>query len=311
MLWPSSSGLSLQLNPLPDATLPGLMQSPFGWLLLLACVLVQGVVHLRGVRAAQLAAATVGLVYLLAAGRAADSMVPVGVATLAFLIASAAIIAAHRHSAARMEEIIEICDIDEATQCLNRRGFARQLAYLTADSARHGGEIALVALDLDHFKQVNDRYGHLTGDQVLHEVGLLLVDAVESVGVVARMGGEEFAALLPGLDAEAAGVLAERILAELRTRRFQAMPAEARLTMSAGIAVERVATAEQGGALRARADEALYAAKRSGRDRALLWPPGVPSNSTPSGSMPAVSPHRQRRSSGRRQVWRDPPKERQ
>jgi hypothetical protein len=82
------------------------------------------------------------------------------------------------------------------------------------------------------------------------------------------------------------------------------MPAEARLTMSAGIAVERVASAEQGGALRARADEALYAAKRSGRDRALLWPPGVHSNSTPSGSMPAISPHRQRRSSGsgRRQV---------
>jgi diguanylate cyclase (GGDEF)-like protein len=255
-----------------------------------------------GVRAAQIVATAVSLVYLLAAGRTAGSMIPVALTTLAFLIASIAIIATHRHTAARMEDIIELCDIDEATQCLNRRGFARQLAYLTAESARDAGEIALVALDLDHFKQVNDRYGHLIGDQVLHEVGLLLVDAVESVGVVARMGGEEFAALLPGLDAEAAGVVAERILAEIRSRRFQAMPGEARLTMSAGIAVERVATAEQGGALRARADEALYAAKRSGRDRALLWPPGVPSNSTPAGSMPAISPHRQRRSSGRRQI---------
>jgi len=295
---------SLRINPLPHATLPGLMQSPFGWLLLLACALVQGVVRVRGVRAAQVAAGAIGLAYVAAAGRATDgSLIPVVFTTLAFLVASATIIATHRDTAARMQDIIELCDIDEATQCLNRRGFARQLANHIADSTRSDEELALVALDLDHFKQVNDRYGHLIGDQVLHEVGLLLVDAVESVGMVARMGGEEFAALLPGLDAEAAGVVAERILAELRRRQFQAMPAEARLTMSAGIAVERVATAEQGGALRARADEALYAAKRSGRDRALLWPPGVHSNSTPSGSMPAISPHRQRRSSGgRRQV---------
>jgi diguanylate cyclase (GGDEF)-like protein len=272
-----------------DANLPGLMQSPFGWLLLLACVVVQGMAARRGVRAAGAAAGVIALSYLLVMGRAEASWLAAGLSALAFLLASAAIIYAHQRSAAHLQDLLDLCDVDETTECLNRRGFARHLERLTADSVRRGDEIALVALDLDHFKQVNDRYGHLTGDEVLHEVGLLLVEVVGSHGVVARMGGEEFAALLPRLDAEAAGVLAERILAEFRSRRFTAMPAETRLTMSAGIAVERVATAEQGAALRARADEALYAAKRSGRDRALLWPPGVPSNSTPSGSLPGIA----------------------
>jgi diguanylate cyclase (GGDEF)-like protein len=281
---------------LRDANLPGLMQSPFGWVLLLACVLVQGTVTLRGVRTAQAVAGAIFFAYLFVAARSGGALLAPGLSGLAFLLASAAIIYSHHRAAAHVDELQALCDVDEATQCLNRRGFARHFTRAITDSARRGEGIALVALDLDHFKQVNDRYGHLMGDEVLHEVGLLLVDAVGSDGVVARMGGEEFAALLPRLDAEAAGVVAERILQELRARRFAAMPAEARLTMSAGIAVERVATAEQGAALRARADEALYAAKRSGRNRALLWPPGVPSNSTPSGSRPGIGGRAERRS---------------
>jgi diguanylate cyclase (GGDEF)-like protein len=271
------------------------MQSPFGWLLLLACVLVQAAAALRGRRAAQAVAAAVVVAYLLLAGRAGGSALDLGLFALAFLLASAAILHVQRRTDARVEELLAICDVDEATECLNRRGFARQLERLTAESVKGRDEIALVALDLDHFKQVNDRYGHLTGDQVLHEVGLLLIEAVGARGVVARMGGEEFAALLPRMDAEAAGVVAERVLADLRARRFVAMPPGERLTMSAGIAVEHVATAAQGAALRARADEALYAAKRSGRDRALLWPTGVPSNATPSRSQRGVAIGRERR----------------
>jgi diguanylate cyclase (GGDEF)-like protein len=286
------------MNLSPDANMPGLMQSSFGWLLLLACVLVQGTAALRGIRAAQAVALVIALLYMYVASRVEGAGLADGLTTVAFLLASAAIIYAHQRSAAHVEELLDLCDVDEATECLNRRGFARRLARLVTDSARRGDEIALVALDLDHFKLVNDRYGHLTGDQVLHEVGVLLVEEVGSHGVVARMGGEEFAALLPRMDAEAAGVMAERILEELRTMRFAALPADARLTMSAGIAVERVATTEQGAALRARADEALYAAKRSGRDRALLWPPGVPSNSTPSGSLPGIGGKGDRRSRG-------------
>src|SRR5471032_2591488 len=99
---------SLRINPLPHATLPGLMQSPFGWLLLLACALVQGVVRVRGVRAAQVAAGAIGLAYVAAAGRATDgSLIPVVFTTLAFLVASATIIATHRDTAARMQDIIE------------------------------------------------------------------------------------------------------------------------------------------------------------------------------------------------------------
>lgn len=270
--------------------------APYAWLLLLACLVVQVAASARGARTAIAVASALALGYALLAIRDASSDAPLGIAAaaLAFLVVSGAIVLAARHTAA----LRTAADVDEATNCLNRRGFARQLAALINEAAHRGHEVALVALDLDHFKQVNDRFGHLTGDEVLHEVGALLLNTVGNAGRVARMGGEEFAALLPRLDAEAAGVVAERILAELREREFAAMPPDARLTMSAGIAVERVATAEQGAALRARADEALYAAKRSGRNRALLWPPGVPSNSTPAGSHEGVGNTRRRSSGG-------------
>ena len=276
--------------------MPDSIAAPYAWLLLFACLAVQGAAAARGVRTAIAAMIAFALGYVVLATHHASSDGSLGVvgATLAFVLASAAIILAARRS----EALRAAADIDEATNCLNRRGFARQLAALITEPAHRGHDVALIALDLDHFKQVNDRFGHLTGDEVLHEVGALLLDTVGDAGVVARMGGEEFAALLPRLDAEGAGVVAERVLAELREREFAAMPPDTRLTMSAGIAVERVTTAEQGAALRARADEALYAAKRSGRNRALLWPPGVPSNSTPSGSHQGVGNARRRSSGG-------------
>lgn len=192
----------------------------------------------------------------------------------------------HRAARVRLEALTELCDVDEATGCLNRRGFARQLQR--AAGARAGASVSLLALDLDHFKQVNDRFGHLSGDAVLREVGASLRDAVGDAGVVARLGGEEFAILLPDADAEMAGVMAERALGLLRALRPQALPEDVRLTMSVGIASERMDDANATDALRARADEALYAAKRNGRDRVLLWPPGVHSHATPIRSSAAI-----------------------
>ncbi|HKH92906.1 MAG TPA: GGDEF domain-containing protein, partial [Gemmatimonadaceae bacterium] len=156
------------------------------------------------------------------------------------------------------------------------------------DAKRRHGELALLALDLDHFKQINDRFGHLVGDEVLYEVATMITESVSEEGVVARMGGEEFTVLLPWADAEAAGAVAERIMIRLRGRQCRALPPGTTVTISIGIAAERITDVNIGPALRARADEALYAAKRSGRDRVLLWASGVRSNATPHTSMAAI-----------------------
>jgi diguanylate cyclase (GGDEF)-like protein len=186
-------------------------------------------------------------------------------------------------------ELAPMVNADPATGCLNRRGFAIQLERALGDARRRRAEVALLAVDLDHFKQINDRFGHLVGDEVLYEVATILTEAVSEEGIVARMGGEEFTVLLPWADAEAAGAVAERIMTRLRTRGCQALPAGTSITASIGIAAERIVDLNVGSALRARADEALYAAKRSGRDRILLWAPGVRSNATPPMSMAAIA----------------------
>ena len=185
-------------------------------------------------------------------------------------------------------ELAPMVHADPATGCLNRRGFALQLERALTDARRRRGDVALLAVDLDHFKQINDRFGHLVGDEVLYEVATLLAEAVSEEGVVARMGGEEFTVLLPWADAEAAGAVAERMMIQLRTRSCASLPHGTPVTMSIGIASERITDSDIGLALRARADEALYAAKRSGRNRVCLWAPGVRSNATPATSMAAI-----------------------
>jgi diguanylate cyclase (GGDEF)-like protein len=185
-------------------------------------------------------------------------------------------------------ELAPMVHADPATGCLNRRGFALQLDRALADARRRRGDIALLAVDLDHFKQINDRFGHLVGDEVLYEVATMLAEAVSEEGVVARMGGEEFTVLLPWADAEAAGAVAERMMNQLQQRACASLPPGTPVTMSIGIASERITDSDIGLALRARADEALYAAKRSGRNRVRLWAPGVRSNATPATSTAAI-----------------------
>ena len=106
---------------------------------------------------------------------------------------------------------------------------------------------------------------------------------------MARLGGEEFSVLMPGADAEAAGVMAERMLARVREQCCALLAPGSVVTMSIGIAAERVSSLRDGAALRARSDEALYMAKREGRDRALLWAPGVRSLATPAAAMAVIT----------------------
>lgn len=161
---------------------------------------------------------------------------------------------------------------DPLTECVNRRGLEQQLARELAQAERAGAPLALLAVDVDHFKRVNDEFGHVVGDVVLREVGAVLRAGARAGDVVARVGGEEFLLVLPDTDAAGAAALAERMVAAAREHGYPALPAGWRVTVSAGTAaVARVTDLGVAEELTARADHALYAAKRAGRDRAVAW----------------------------------------
>jgi diguanylate cyclase (GGDEF)-like protein len=164
---------------------------------------------------------------------------------------------------------------DPLTGCLNRRGFDQALAREIARSSRSGSELALLALDLDHFKLINDTHGHLAGDEVLRAAGALLHQACRAGDVVARTGGEEFAVLLPDTDAAGAFQFASRLCDIVRGHPFPPTTAAGdaiRITTSIGVVAGAPEPRGDFAALfSARADVALYVAKRSGRDRARAW----------------------------------------
>jgi diguanylate cyclase (GGDEF)-like protein len=170
---------------------------------------------------------------------------------------------------------------DTLTSCLNRRGFERALGDAIRSGLSHRRDLSLLAIDVDHFKSINDTAGHLAGDSVLRELSSILRESSRVGDVVARVGGEEFVMLLPNADLETAGVVAERLMQSVRDHGFRAMSVRQRVTVSVGIACERITDAHMGGSLRARADEALYVAKNLGRNRAVTWAPGIRSNATP------------------------------
>jgi len=155
---------------------------------------------------------------------------------------------------------------DALTGLPNRRGF-RELLDLELERARRGGApMSVLAGDLDHFKDVNDRAGHHVGDTVLQQAAALLREGVRQIDVPARIGGEEFAVILPGADAEAALAVAERLRCHLRDAFADAAVP---ITISFGIA-SHPAHAETAASLVRAADEALYGAKEGGRNRSVI-----------------------------------------
>jgi diguanylate cyclase len=167
--------------------------------------------------------------------------------------------------------------VDSLTGLANRRAFDRRLAACLAAQAVPPGQpptgapVCLLMLDIDHFKNVNDRYGHAFGDQVLRAMAQVLQAATPDGGLAARVGGEEFALLLPGQPLAQAQALAERLRATVaasRIRRKGGHDAE-RITVSVGVAAYR-APDENPVAFVERADRALYAAKQGGRDQVAL-----------------------------------------
>ena len=170
-----------------------------------------------------------------------------------------------------LAELRRLATRDPLTGLLNRREFERMLKEEEERSLRFGHELALVLVDVDRFKSINDTHGHPVGDAVLREIARRLVTHVRTVDRVARIGGEEFGLILVQSDRAAAIHVAGRIAAAMRR---EPIPADASLalsvTVSAGVAT-LPADAGTSAALVAAADRALYAAKAAGRDRVVVF----------------------------------------
>jgi diguanylate cyclase (GGDEF)-like protein len=158
---------------------------------------------------------------------------------------------------------------DGLTELPNRRQFEERLSEELARVERFGGTLALVLADLDDFKSVNDRHGHLAGDDVLRAFADVLRDTVRDIDTAARYGGEEFALLLPGADEEGAARLAERVRATMADRPIETFPG-ALVTVTASFGVAAFPAAPTEGELFAAADGALYRAKRAGKNRVAV-----------------------------------------
>ena len=160
---------------------------------------------------------------------------------------------------ARLEALLRE---DALTGLSNRRAILTQLAGMVSGARRHGHPLSIAVCDIDHFKRVNDSYGHKAGDEVLVASAHAMGTHLRQEDQLGRLGGEEFLVLLPDTDGDAAMHAAERMREEVA-----AAPSPVSVTVSIGIATwEDEETPE---ALLARADEALYAAKDAGRDRVL------------------------------------------
>lgn len=171
---------------------------------------------------------------------------------------------------AALDQAMALATKDPLTQALNRRAFLERAQLEAAAMQRAGSSASLLLLDLDHFKAVNDRHGHATGDVVLQHACASIKACLREVDVLSRWGGEEFLLLLPRTELAGALQVAERIRSSLEQAAHPDWPAGLVLTASIGIAPWPVALpVEQAISL---ADKALYRAKGMGRNRIDIWP---------------------------------------
>lgn len=163
---------------------------------------------------------------------------------------------------------------DALTGLANRRALLEHGAAALSDAARRGQPVAVIAFDLDRFKDINDRFGHPVGDAVLKAFAAAATATLRPADIVGRLGGEEFAVVLPGASASEAVAIAERLMAAFRAGSAAVEGCDEGCTTSAGVAASAngQTTIEQ---LLLAADRALYAAKRDGGDRLRLAPVAV------------------------------------
>src|SRR3989344_2338980 len=176
---------------------------------------------------------------------------------------------------------------DALTGLANRRRFFDVSMGLLAQCRRYGPPATVALMDLDHFKQVNDRHGHAMGDAVLKAFSGVLLEVLRESDLAARVGGEEFAVLLPSTTAEEAQIPLERIRQLLSARVVELEGQQVSVSVSIGVCEWREELDSPDASL-AQADQALYAAKDGGRNRLCVAPPGVVSRRADSGARPGA-----------------------
>ncbi len=172
--------------------------------------------------------------------------------------------------AVELEHARRLAKLDSLTGLYNHRFFQERLGEEIKRSERHARPLALLLLDIDHFKEFNDTHGHMTGDAVLREVSRLLLESSRAEDIVARYGGEEFALILPETAREGAEVLAGRVKRIFESSRLEErdLPRNTKITVSIGVASWRPESTKE--SLLEAADQALYRAKREGRNRVCV-----------------------------------------
>ena len=164
------------------------------------------------------------------------------------------------------EELYSLATRDPMTRAYNRSFFEERLGMEWPWAERHSASCALLAIDLDHFKEVNDTHGHPAGDSVLRQVVDTMFDAIREEDLLARVGGEEFVVLCRSTSRAAARVLAERIRERVAADRCDWRGRSIAMTVSIGVAASEEEGIRSPDDLRKRADEQLYAAKHAGRN---------------------------------------------
>ena len=165
-------------------------------------------------------------------------------------------------------ELKRLATHDPLTGLANRRLFEERLEQEMAGAIRHGRSLAVAILDLDGFKAINDHYGHPVGDRALRETTTRLERVARRGDLLARVGGEEFAWILPEVHSHGAWAAVERARHSICDEPFEDL---GRLTISIGVALR--GDLQDAGVLYERADQSLYRAKREGRNRSIMWRP--------------------------------------
>jgi len=172
--------------------------------------------------------------------------------------------------AERTEQLERLTLTDDVTGLFNQRFLFRRLDEEYERARRYEHPLAVMMLDIDYFKSINDNHDHIFGSRVLRRVGGLLREAVRDVDIVVRYGGDEFTIILPETPLGGAILVAERLRARVEVAEVGDEGDPYRLTLSVGVAAVGDSTADSGQSLLRAADRALYGAKEAGRNRTYV-----------------------------------------